>query len=62
LSAENALLANAAAVKIATSTDAHSTREFGTIRYGVDQARRAALEKAAVLNCLSWITLAGVFR
>jgi DNA polymerase (family 10) len=62
LSAENARMANAAGVMMAISTDAHSTREFGTIRYGVDQARRAGLEKASVLNCLPWTTLAGVFR
>jgi DNA polymerase (family 10) len=52
LSAENARLANIAGVKIAISTDAHSTREFQTIRYGVEQARRAGLEKESVLNCL----------
>jgi DNA polymerase (family 10) len=52
LSAENARLANFAGVKIAISTDAHSTREFQTIRYGIEQARRAGLEKESVLNCL----------
>jgi hypothetical protein len=25
--------------------------EYGTIRYGIEQARRAGLEKADVLNC-----------
>jgi histidinol phosphatase-like PHP family hydrolase len=29
--------ANEAGVKIAISTDAHSAREFGNVRYGVDQ-------------------------
>lgn len=62
LSAENARLANAAGVKIAISTDAHSTREFGTVRYGIDQARRAGLERTSVLNCLPWTTLADTFR
>jgi DNA polymerase (family 10) len=62
LSAENARLAAAAGVKIAVSTDAHSTREFGLIRCGIDQARRAGLEKASVLNCLPWQTLAPLFR
>jgi DNA polymerase (family 10) len=52
LSAENARLASVAGVRIAISTDAHSTREFQTIRYGIEQARRAGLEKASVLNCL----------
>jgi DNA polymerase (family X) len=49
-------------VKIAVSTDAHSTREFGLIRYGIDQARRAGLEKESVLNCLPWEMLARLFR
>ncbi len=48
LSADNARSAAAAGVKIAVSTDAHSTREFVYVRYGIDQARRAGLEKSAV--------------
>src|ERR1043166_7116401 len=35
LSAENARLANQAGVKIAISTDAHGTREFGAVRNGI---------------------------
>ena len=62
LSAENARQANAAGIKIAVSTDAHSTRELGFIRYGIDQARRAGLDKASILNCLPWPTLAGLFQ
>jgi DNA polymerase (family X) len=62
LSAENARRANRAGVKIAVSTDAHSTREFGTVRYGIDQARRAGLEKGSVLNCLPWDVLGGLFK
>ena len=62
LSAENARLASEAGVKIAISTDAHSTREFGTVRYGVDQARRAALEPASILNSLPWPSLEPLFR
>ena len=62
LSAENARLASEAGVKIAISTDAHSTREFGTVRYGIDQARRAGLEPASVLNCLPWPSLERLFR
>ena len=50
LSAENARLAREAGVMIAVSTDAHSVREFGTVRYGVDQARRAGLDKKSILN------------
>jgi DNA polymerase (family X) len=62
LSAENARVAGEAGVKIAVSTDAHSTREFGTVRYGIDQARRAALAPASILNCLTWTTLQPLFR
>ena len=62
LSAENARLASEAGVKIAISTDAHSTREFGTVQRGIDQARRAALEPASVLNCLPWESLQPLFR
>lgn len=62
LSAENARLANAAGVKIAVSTDAHSTRELDTIRNGIEQARRAGLEKASILNCLPLPNLLGLFK
>ena len=62
LSAENARLAHQAGVLIAVSTDAHSIREFGTVRYGIDQARRAGLDKTSVLNCLPWKDLGPMFR
>ncbi len=62
LSAENARLAHAAGVRIAVTTDAHGTGEFETVRYGIDQARRAGLDKASVLNCLPWDILEGLFR
>jgi DNA polymerase (family X) len=62
LSAENARRANEAGVKIAITTDAHSTREFGTVRYGIDQARRAGLEPVSILNCLPWPSLEPLFR
>jgi len=62
LSAENARLAHESGVLIAVSTDAHSTREFGTARYGIDQARRAGLDKKSVLNCRPWNALAPLFR
>jgi len=62
LSMENVRRAVAAGVKIAVNTDAHSTGEFGLIRYGLDQARRAGLEKSSVLNCLPWEELARFFR
>jgi DNA polymerase (family 10) len=51
LSAAHARRAAAAGVMIAVSTDAHSTTELGLIRCGIDQARRAGLEKSSVLNC-----------
>ena len=38
------------------------TMKFGLIRYGIDQARRAGLEKTSVLNCLPWKTLKRLFR
>jgi DNA polymerase (family 10) len=54
LSAENARRAAAAGVLISISTDSHSTGELDLIRCGIDQARRAGLEKSLVLNCLPW--------
>jgi len=62
LSAENARLAQSAGVLLAISTDAHSTREFGLVSYGIDQARRAGVESASVLNCLPWSSLQPLFR
>lgn len=47
-------MARAAGVKIAITTDAHAIREYGYIRGGVDQARRAGIAKESVLNCLSY--------
>lgn len=62
LSAENTRLAHAAGIKIAVSTDAHSMREFDNVIYGLNQARRAGLEKTSVLNCLPWNKLSRLFR
>jgi DNA polymerase (family 10) len=45
-----------------SAENARSTNEFGLIRYGVDQARRAGLEQSNVLNCLPWKELATLFR
>jgi histidinol phosphatase-like PHP family hydrolase len=56
------LSANEAGGKIAVSTDAHSTREFGTVRHGIDQAGRAGLEVGSILNCKSWNSLEPLFR
>ena len=52
LSADHARLAREAGVRIAITTDAHSTRELGYLRFGVDQARRAGLERQSTLNAL----------
>jgi DNA polymerase (family 10) len=62
LSAEHARLAREAGIKIAICTDAHSTREFDFVRWGVDQARRAGCRKADILNCLSWAELQRTIR
>ena len=62
LSADNARRAAAAGVLIAVSTDSHSTGEFRLIRCGLDQARRAGLQKTSILNCRPWETLAPLFR
>ena len=62
ISAENARLADAAGVRIAVSTDAHSMREFENVIYGIDQARRAGLEKTSVLNCLPLNKLLQLFK
>lgn len=51
VSAENARLVRAAGIKVSISTDSHSTGEYRTIRYGIEQARRAGVESVDVLNC-----------
>lgn len=51
VSAENARLVRSAGLKIVISTDAHSTAEYRMARYGIEQARRAGVEKRDVLNC-----------
>lgn len=62
LSADSARRAAAGGVMIAISTDAHSTGELGLIRCGIDQGRRAGLEKSAVLNCQPWEKLQHLFK
>src|SRR6056297_3977223 len=44
-------------VRIALSTDAHSTGGLGNIRYGVDQARRGWLSADDILNTRGWSAL-----
>jgi DNA polymerase (family 10) len=62
LSAENARAALAEGLRIAVSTDAHSTRELEYARCGIDQARRAGLTKGDLLNSLPWKALRPLFR
>ncbi len=50
-------LAKDLGVKLAISTDAHSTFGLDTMRFGVDQARRAWLEGKDVLNTRPWAAL-----
>ncbi|MDB6093104.1 MAG: hypothetical protein JWM32_666 [Verrucomicrobia bacterium] len=62
LSAEHARMAHEAGVKIAISTDAHHINDLEFMRCGIDQARRAGLEKADILNCLTWPQLRKAIR
>ena len=48
------LMAREMGLKLAISTDAHSTDNLNLVRYGVGQARRGWLEKEDVLNTRSW--------
>jgi DNA polymerase (family 10) len=62
VSAENARLVRAAGIKIAISTDSHSTGEYQTIRFGLEQGRRAGLGKMDVLNCQPLTGLLRLFK
>jgi DNA polymerase (family 10) len=62
LSADNARRAAAAGVMIAVSTDSHSIGELDLVRCGLDQARRAGLEKSDILNSQPWNKLRRLFR
>ncbi|MBU6462220.1 MAG: DNA polymerase/3'-5' exonuclease PolX [Bradyrhizobium sp.] len=48
----NVHAAKAGKVKVAISTDAHSTGGFANMRFGIDQARRGWLEADNVINTL----------
>ena len=41
-------------LKVAISTDSHSSSSMGYIRYGIDQARRGWLEPDDVINTRTW--------
>jgi DNA polymerase (family 10) len=62
LSASHARVAAEAGVRIAINTDAHSTGELDFITGGIDQARRAGLDRRVVLNCLPWLELGPALR
>ncbi|MDB6167435.1 MAG: hypothetical protein JWM88_299 [Verrucomicrobia bacterium] len=62
LSPQNARLVAQAGIRIAVCTDAHHGRELDYLRCGIDVARRAGLEKQAVLNCLPLPRLLRAFR
>lgn len=49
-------------VKVVVATDAHSVRELGFMRYGINQARRGWLEKGDVLNTVTFRGLAKALR
>lgn len=57
LSEQNIRKALDAGVKLAISTDAHSTGNFDYIKYGVAQARRGWMGKANIINTRSWPAL-----
>ena len=49
-------------IKIVIDTDSHSTNGFATLRYGVDQARRAGLTKDDVANTRSLADFKSLLR
>jgi len=54
----HARMAKEMGVKLAISTDAHSTSGLAAIRFGIDQARRGWLGPDDVLNTRPWPELA----
>jgi DNA polymerase (family 10) len=48
-------------LKLAISTDAHSTSSLDYMRFGIDQGRRGWLEPGDVLNTRSWRELKTLF-
>ena len=58
----NCKMAKDLGVKISVSTDAHSKSDYPFMRFGVAQARRGWLEKADVVNTLSWSGLKKVLK
>jgi DNA polymerase (family 10) len=62
LSDRHARMARDAGLKLAVSTDAHSTTTLDYMRFGIDQARRAWLGPDDVLNTQSWPALAKLLK
>ncbi|WP_296763224.1 DNA polymerase/3'-5' exonuclease PolX [Sediminimonas sp.] len=58
----NCRMAKEHEVKIAISTDAHSTGGLGNMRHGIDQGRRGWLCAADVLNTRSWNAVSRLLR
>ncbi|AOS97524.1 DNA polymerase/3'-5' exonuclease PolX [Microbulbifer aggregans] len=62
LTDEGCRMARDLGVKVSIAADAHSTRGFDYLRFGVDQARRGWLEPRDVLNTLPLKELLRFFR
>lgn len=62
VNSESARMAAEMGVLISVATDSHSTSEMGLIRFGLDQARRAGLERTGILNCFPLAKLQSLFR
>lgn len=54
--------ASARGIPFVVSTDAHSTRQFANLAYGIDMARRGWLTAAQILNCRSAEAFAAAVR
>ena len=54
LNDQHLIAAKAAGVPIVISTDAHRTAGLSQMKYGINQARRAGLTAADVVNTLPW--------
>jgi DNA polymerase (family 10) len=62
LSAEHCQMAKQLGVKVAISTDAHSTDQLNYMRLGIGQARRGWLSADDVLNTYRWKSLLKLFQ
>ena len=62
LNDSHCMLAKERGVLVAVSTDAHSTRHFGNIEYGVHTAMRGWLEKKDILNARPLASLLRILK